>query len=318
MPLVSIIIPTINRPNLIVNALNSIYKQSYAGDIEIYVIDSSIDDATKIKCESYEDLPNRKLTYVKNRFSKNPIDNYIVGAEYIKGDYSKFLCDDDFLDQNFIDEAINQMKKNNAVCSITNLNIKNDINNLEQVENYYSLPNGIVDIRDVNEFIFNSKSIPTSDSASLMLSDKLIESFYLSLEISECTKRQFGFDFFINYLPVFDGTNSVFINKPLVNSLAGSDSLTMNARMSEISYCNFYSYLFLADKFGIKIEEKYKKNLKHKIAVSKIKSLLSKEFKTLTPQIELSGFLSIKLLFFNITKKVRIKFKYYLLNKFTD
>ena len=76
---------------------------------------------------------------------------------------------------------------------------------------------------------------------------------------------------FINYLPVFDGTNSVFINKPLVNSLAGSDSLTMNARMSEISYCNFYSYLFLADKFGIKIEEKYKKNLKHKIAVSKIK-----------------------------------------------
>ena len=64
--------------------------------------------------------------------------------------------------------------------------------------------------------------------------------------------------------------------------------------------------------------DKYKKNLKHKIAVSKIKSLLSKEFKTLTPQIELSGFLSIKLLFFNITKKVRIKFKYYLLNKFTD
>ena len=92
----------------------------------------------------------------------------------------------------------------------------------------------------------------------------------------------------------------------------------MNARMLEISYCKFYSYLFLADKFGIKIEEKYKKNLKHEIAVSKIKSLLSKEFKTLTPQIELSGFLSIKLLFFNITKKVRIKFKYYLLNKFTD
>lgn len=318
MSLVSIIIPTVNRPNLIVNALNSIYEQSYTGDIEIYVIDSSVDDSTKIKCESYENLPNRKLTYVKNKFSKNPIDNYIVGAEYIKGNYSKFLCDDDFLDQNFIDESINQMKKYNAVCSITNLNIKYNINDFDQVESYYSIPDGIVDISNINEFIFNSKPIPTSDSASLMLSDKLIESFYLSLEISECTKRQYGFDFFINYLPVFDGTNSVFLNKPLVNSLAGRDSLTVNARMSELSYCIFYSYLFLADKFDIKIDEKYKKNFKHKIAASKIKSLLSKEFKTLTPKIELSGFLSIKILFFNLTKKVRIKFKYYLLNKFTD
>ena len=47
MSLVSIIIPTVNRPNLIVNALNSIYEQSYTGDIEIYVIDSSVDDPQK-------------------------------------------------------------------------------------------------------------------------------------------------------------------------------------------------------------------------------------------------------------------------------
>ena len=58
MTLVSVIIPTLNRPELLKRAITSIYNQAFNDKIEIYIIDSSSNEETKSLCENY---PYRKI-----------------------------------------------------------------------------------------------------------------------------------------------------------------------------------------------------------------------------------------------------------------
>ena len=311
MALVTIIIPTINRAKLVERAINSIYEQNFKDEIEVYVIDSSRNEDTRNICENIPVKKNRKLTYVKNENSKNPIDNYIVGSEYINGEYSKFLCDDDWLEPDFLRASIEVMEKNNAACTVSNINVIISSNNKEERRNnYYEITDGEVGLSDIYDFIFNGKSIPTTDSASLMKAPKLKEAFFNSLKNIECSKLQYGFDFYLNYYPVFDLSKTFHLNKSLVNSWAGDDSLTVNAKMSRISYCNFFALISLIDLFKVTIEQKTNELIEHKISIIRFKGIFSNRLKILIPQTSYKSNIKISLLFKGIIKKIYIKLKY--------
>ena len=311
MTLVSVIIPTLNRPELLKRAITSIYNQTFNDKIEIYIIDSSSNEETKSLCENHPYKENRKLNYIRNNDSNYPIDNYVVGAKYIIGDYSKFLCDDDWLEPSFIEESIKLMEINNASCSVSNINlIKSSSTNQIKINNYYKIFDGEVILNDVYKFILNDKSIPISDSASLMMSSKLKEAFTSALKNIECSKIQYGFDFFINYYSVFDKSKTYFLNQSLVNSWAGDDSLTVNAKLSRVSYCNFFAFLKLIDLFNIDIDQKNLELIENKIAIIKFKSFFSKDLKVLIPEVNYKSKVKLSLLFSNFIKKALIKIKY--------
>ena len=63
MTVVSVIIPTINRPKLIKRAIQSVYDQTFDKNIEIFVVDSSPNEETKIVCENFPSRENRDLKY---------------------------------------------------------------------------------------------------------------------------------------------------------------------------------------------------------------------------------------------------------------
>ena len=311
MSLVTIIIPTINRPKLLKRAINSIYEQNFKDDIEVYVIDSSTNNDTKILCENIPVKKNRKLSYVKNNNSKNPIDNYIIGSEYIRGEYSKFLCDDDWLEPDFLKESIYMMEEKNAACTISNINvIVSSKNKEEKKNNYYEIIDGEVGFSDIYDFIFEGKSIPTTDSASLMKAPKLKEAFLNSLKNLECTKLQYGFDFYINYYSVFDSTKTLHLSKSLVNSWAGDDSLTVNAKMSRISYCNFFAFLSLVDHFKVTLDHKTRDLIEHKFSIIRFKGIFSNRLKILTPESSYKSKIKTSLLFEGVINKIYIKIKY--------
>tara|TARA_B100001540_G_scaffold312141_1_gene332755 strand:+ start:5827 stop:6774 length:948 start_codon:yes stop_codon:yes gene_type:complete len=311
MTVVSVIIPTINRPKLIKRAIQSVYDQTFDKNIEIFVVDSSPNEETKIVCENFPSRENRDLKYVRNNDSKHPIDNYIVGAEYIKGKYSKFLCDDDWLEPSFIEESIDLMEMNDASCSISNINVIKVSNKKEvKIKDYYQINAGQVNLDQIYDFILSGKSIPTTDSASLMKASKLKEAFISSLLNSECTKIQYGFDFYINYYCVFDNSKTINLNKSLVNSWAGEDSLTVKAKMSRVSYCNFFAFLKLVDLFDVSIDSNNKKLIEHKISVVRFKSFFSKEIKILIPEISYRSKLKPFILIKSLLRRISIKIKY--------
>ncbi len=311
MTLVSIIIPTLDRPELLKRAITSIYSQTFDDKIEIYVIDSSSTEETKLLCKNYPFMKGRKLNYIRNNHSNFPIDNYVFGAKYISGDYSKFLCDDDWLEPSFIEESIKLMETNSVSCTVSNINlIKSSGKNEIRKNNYYKISDGEVSLNDIYNFILKDKSIPVSDSASLMKSSKLKEAFISSLKNVECSKIQYGFDFYINYYSVFDESKTYFVNKSLVNSWAGDDSLTINAKLSRVSYCNFFAFLKFIDLFKIDVGKKNIELIENKIAIIKLKSYFSKDLKNLMPEINYKSKFKFSFIFKNYIKKILIKFKY--------
>ncbi|SCM92590.1 Glycosyltransferase, group 2 family [Bacillus cereus] len=101
LPLVSILIPTYNRPHYFTIALESALAQNYP-NIEIIVGDDSTnDDTEKLMHEKY--LPNYShITYIRNSTTLGQFHNDLMLLEHSSGEYINFLMDDDVFHSNKI------------------------------------------------------------------------------------------------------------------------------------------------------------------------------------------------------------------------
>jgi glycosyltransferase involved in cell wall biosynthesis len=89
-PLVSIIIPSYNHGKYLIDAIKSVYNQTYQF-FEVIVVDDGSVDNTKSVCDEY---PNIKYIYQKNS-GLSAARN--TGIEHANGDYLVFLDADDWL-----------------------------------------------------------------------------------------------------------------------------------------------------------------------------------------------------------------------------
>jgi len=92
-PLVSVIIPTYNRSNVLPRTLSSLVKQTYK-NIEVIVIDDASTDGTENVVKSFESKLN--LVYLKNKINlKLPSCGRNIGLKIARGEYIALLDDDD-------------------------------------------------------------------------------------------------------------------------------------------------------------------------------------------------------------------------------
>ena len=110
--LVSVIIPTYNRSELVLNAIDSVLLQTYHF-IEIIVVDDCSTDNTLSVLAFYG---------TKIRVIKNEVNSYVgysrnLGVSLAKGEYVAFLDSDDKWLPNKLELQINWMKKNNYEIS---------------------------------------------------------------------------------------------------------------------------------------------------------------------------------------------------------
>lgn len=90
-PIVSVIIPTFNRSNLLIAAINSVINQTFS-DFELIVIDDASADNTKKKVASINDKRIKYLSHSKNSgvcAARN------TGLKAAQGQYIAFLDSDD-------------------------------------------------------------------------------------------------------------------------------------------------------------------------------------------------------------------------------
>ena len=106
LPLVSIIIPTFNRAELIKSTLNSVLNQQYSF-WECIIVDDGSQDNTKSIAESYC-LKDKRFRFYKRPETKpkgaSACRNY--GFEMAKGGLIQFLDDDDLLHKNKLQEQV--------------------------------------------------------------------------------------------------------------------------------------------------------------------------------------------------------------------
>lgn len=122
-PLVTVGIPTYNRPNGLERTLNCILNQSYR-HLEIIVSDNcSTDPAVLAILEKYV-LQDKRVSFVVQKKNLSIIPNFQFLLNKAVGEFFMWAADDDFWEDNFIEVCVNGMLAHpNVVLCMTDLKI---------------------------------------------------------------------------------------------------------------------------------------------------------------------------------------------------
>ena len=115
-PLVTVIIPTFNRPKYFKEALDSALSQSYR-NIEVVISDNSTDDATEQLVKGYDDA---RIKYFRHE-GFNAHDNWNFARSYNNpaAEYVNWLMDDDLFYTKKLETMIEVYRNNPDVSLVT-------------------------------------------------------------------------------------------------------------------------------------------------------------------------------------------------------
>jgi glycosyltransferase involved in cell wall biosynthesis len=102
---ISIILPTYNRASTIINAINSVLKQTYT-NFELIVVDDASQDNTG---ELVEALTDDRIRYIKNEINLGANATRNIGIDASKGDYIAFQDSDDCWRKDKLEKQVNAM-----------------------------------------------------------------------------------------------------------------------------------------------------------------------------------------------------------------
>ncbi|MCL5408450.1 MAG: glycosyltransferase [Candidatus Omnitrophica bacterium] len=136
-PLVSIIIPTYNRADLLPRAINSCLNQTYK-NLEIIIIDDGSTDNTEQVVKIFKD---ERIVYIKNERNKGIPATRNVGLKIAKGKFIGFLDhDDEFLPEKIekqVNSLINNPDRDISVCERYEYNIYTDTTSLKKIPDIF-------------------------------------------------------------------------------------------------------------------------------------------------------------------------------------
>ncbi|MBF1696905.1 MAG: glycosyltransferase, partial [Selenomonas sp.] len=117
-PLVSIMIPTYNRPRYFRETLESARAQTYP-NIEIIVCDNSTDERTAELMQAYED--DVRIRYVRNRAARTKAENFMPFERLAQGEYLQWCMDDDILLPDKITRMMDAFLRESGITLVTSL-----------------------------------------------------------------------------------------------------------------------------------------------------------------------------------------------------
>ena len=106
MPLVSVVVPTYNRPEMLLEALKSILNQSYR-NFEIIVVNDGGKDVSSV-IAPYEGMG--KITYIELDENKGPAATRNCGLQKARGKYVAYLDDDDIYLHKHIETLVSALE----------------------------------------------------------------------------------------------------------------------------------------------------------------------------------------------------------------
>jgi glycosyltransferase involved in cell wall biosynthesis len=109
MPLVSVIIPTYNRPVFLRRAVRSVLKQTFS-DLEIIVINDGGDDPRILVPE----LENKKVKFINLDTNRERSVARNIGIDRSSGKYIAYLDDDDMFYPNHISILTRTLNENRS------------------------------------------------------------------------------------------------------------------------------------------------------------------------------------------------------------
>lgn len=224
-PLVSVIIPTYNRPVYLREAIASALRQTYQ-NIEVLVRDNASTDETRKVVQAFSDS---RLRYFRHSTNLGQTENVIDGCRAARGEYIANLHDDDVWESNFLEKLVPPLRDNSAA-------------GISFSDHYITDANGTIDParthrnthrwkRDVlkpglhcplHRIALIDKSIPLSMAAVLRRS---------AIDWSDIPNLPSCYDFWLMYLVCRDGQAGYYLPERLTRYRVHAASETATGRM---------------------------------------------------------------------------------------
>jgi glycosyltransferase involved in cell wall biosynthesis len=114
--LVTIGIPTFNRVELLIRAINSARKQSYK-KIEIIISDNYSSDGTEDLCR-HQEKEDERIIYLRQPLNTGAAENFNRLLDVARGDFFMWLGDDDWIDSDYVEKCLSKFKNNSKLILV--------------------------------------------------------------------------------------------------------------------------------------------------------------------------------------------------------
>lgn len=290
IPLISIIIPTYNRANVICNAIASALSQTYK-NIEIIVVDDCSTDNTLEKIKYF----GEKIKVIKHSVNMHVSAARNTGMNNAQGSYLAFLDSDDEWRENKIELQIAFMQKFDYDISCTDF------------ESNYLEGRGVeVKKRPYNEIKLKDClwGIYFAPGSTLVIKKNILKIIggynlrYKRIEDWELFIRLLSSDFKVGYMQVCT-TKIYSSNSFTINNLEFHCKMLLNESKERLNFINdkYYNYL----KAGIYFELSascWKTRNRLKCFIYLIKSIYTEPYNNISIKIILLPWLKNKLKFY--------------------
>lgn len=269
-PLVSIIIPTYNRADLIGETLDSIIAQTYK-NWECIVVDDGSSDSTEEVLNFYTTKDSR-ISYHKRPESLpksgNSCRNY--GYEISTGKYVTFFDSDDVMLPCFLSSRIDLFNENIDIVFATYTTVDENLKFLKQ--NTFKVEDVLI-----KEYLF--WNFPILTHSALIRKEYLKDKNLFDFKI----KRGQETDFYLNILPGLEKHQYLFVDKPSFLYRLHENSITGGTKKYNPSYISsLLSIRYKAIQVGNNLgnDEMVKNSYLHMILLL-FQILKNKDFKNL-------------------------------------
>jgi len=280
---ITLLIPTYNRANLLNKCLESVFAQDFQGNIHCIISNNNSPDSTNDVIESWSKKQDKfKITHIDNKDSLSPIDNWEKTLRFVDTKYTKFLQDDDWLEPNALSTMSDDLKKFGAEVLVYNANIYSKDNNFKPIYSYYRGNTKKLDQADIiNSVLQLGLAYPTSPTASIMKFELIKKALQFGKSNQFCTKNLMGNDLIFNFLGLFEGENTYFVNKPIVNFYGGEDSISLSFNPHELNFCYIKSLALLIEKGNTQLTVKQLEIIQHRIFTTSLRSIFDTRLKNI-------------------------------------
>ncbi|WP_416327772.1 glycosyltransferase family 2 protein [[Eubacterium] hominis] len=206
--LVSIIMPTYNRANLIERAIDSILNQTYS-NIELIIVDDCSTDETKEIIGKYSD---ERLLYFKLLKNSGANAARNLGIQKSRGEFITFQDSDDVSMLDRIEKEVKYIKRKRCdwvFCSFCSV-LKNDKIKKQKII--------IEDDSDIYQKLLNGNFITTQ---AVLCKKEILE----KIKFDDTLPRFQDWDLFIRISKEFNGS---YLNEILVKMFPQEDSISAN------------------------------------------------------------------------------------------
>lgn len=208
MPTVTVAIPTLNRANYLVQAVESVLAQTFS-NFKILVVDNASTDNTRAVIRSFSDT---RLEYTCNDHQLGMIDNWNHALKLCNSDFVCILGDDDQWLPEFLEKSISVLRNHPSVgFTFSHCNKVDSNGAFIQRWGYDFPPSGLIRGHDYLEYTLKYGCCLTN-SSTVVIRRKIFET--VGLFQPEFSYNTFDFNLWIRMANEFD---TYFIDEVLVN-----------------------------------------------------------------------------------------------------